>query len=559
MTTSRGGERPHTTSWMVTDNGADPRSTRALNATRFERLLFMANKRIKDKALVELLSSSYSVDRPSTSSKGLAGSPGKALRPCYRLQRWWKASEQSQIMGLLLRLNAYLTSVRDVVDILREHLESASRMAGAADGSDDAVAAQRLQAVVRAVLVRVAFGWEIGESPKGGVASPAGSSMWKSGVPEPMLLGDNAELLVVDEEAGEKAEEAGEKEGGGKEEALSKLGGEAFEKLSAVLGEVAASLAYNNIAADSDDGYEAFDMDADGQVSLGDLVQTCAELRLTGVDCEWLFEQLGGTPGGSISRRAWAEALSMVDPSEVLKARGGEEGGAPVAAQDAEQDALDLIAAALSFNGVNAEAEGYDCFDLDSDGAVTLKDFEQSCESLQLELTPAALKAVWQLLDSTRSGMVQRETWAVYMRTTQVERVLRARGVEEGEFDPHFEMTPSNSPVKSRAQREVLEDAVRHLLGHVVATAVFAFARGSAPAPSLVPHSGPDVIDTAAEPASAAAPEGDDDRHEAGQQLSVMAWLDIGNEDGDHASPVAALPSTVAWMPASPTRLPGSS
>jgi Ca2+-binding EF-hand superfamily protein len=567
---SRGGERPQTTSWVVTDNGQDPRSTRALNATRFERLLYMVKKRIRDKGLVELLSNSYAVDRPSTQSKGLAGSPVRALRPCYRLHRWWKESEQDEIRGLLHRLDDYLSSVKDVVEILKEHLENSSRVGKDSDPEENAI---RLQAAVRAALVRVAFGWQVGDA--------AGVAGMMTGIPEPTVMGDNAELLVVDEggdadlNAPSLAEDATDgsaavKGDGGKDKAWSALGEEVFEKLQSALGDIVASLAYNNIAADSDEGYAAFDADEDGHVSLSDLEVACAELRLTTIDCPWLFAQLGGEEGGHIAMNAWAEALSAIDPADVLEARGVEEGQAPVPAAQIEQDVLDLIAAALSYNGIDAELEGYDCLDLDNDGLLTWDDLSASCTSLGLEASPASIKAVWQLLDATRQGSVSRETWAVYMRTTVVKSILRARGVEappEGVvMEPHWERAPSNSSqakaVTGFSPPMTVEEAVEQVIAVMVSEA------SGVPLsfPDAAPPSAPAMSQREAAAATATATAAGGSQNTS----AVSAWLDIGDGHASNegaawatAAPqtpsVVVLPSMVAWMPASPqNKLPMS-
>ena len=58
--------RPKTSSWTITEDPEDPRSARPVNATRFERLIFAVNKRLKDAALLKLLADSYVVDRPSS-------------------------------------------------------------------------------------------------------------------------------------------------------------------------------------------------------------------------------------------------------------------------------------------------------------------------------------------------------------------------------------------------------------------------------------------------------------------------------------------------------------
>jgi hypothetical protein len=82
----------------VSEDPEDPRSTRPINATRFERLVFAVNKRLKDAELLHLLSDSYLIDRPrSPDAQGrhvMVGAAGLSLRACYRLSLWWSPDQQ---------------------------------------------------------------------------------------------------------------------------------------------------------------------------------------------------------------------------------------------------------------------------------------------------------------------------------------------------------------------------------------------------------------------------------------------------------------------------------
>ncbi|KAJ1489580.1 hypothetical protein T484DRAFT_1779964 [Baffinella frigidus] len=132
--TARAGGRPPTTSWQIAVDGDTPQSTRALNAPRFERLVFFVNRRVKDPELLLLLNRSYALDRPQTgvlppltAGGSLAGRPALALRACYRLKIWWTPSEQDAIAALLVRLKGgdQPDRMRDILQVIVEHLGAA--------------------------------------------------------------------------------------------------------------------------------------------------------------------------------------------------------------------------------------------------------------------------------------------------------------------------------------------------------------------------------------------------------------------------------------------------
>jgi hypothetical protein len=125
--------RPPTTSWQIPAPSDSPQATRALNASRFERLLFFVNRRLRDPALVDLLNRSYAIDRPKTGAGGpaagpMAGSPAAALRACYRLRVWWTSAQQAAVERLLARARAsggVAERLGDALEVLREHLAAA--------------------------------------------------------------------------------------------------------------------------------------------------------------------------------------------------------------------------------------------------------------------------------------------------------------------------------------------------------------------------------------------------------------------------------------------------
>ena len=168
--TSRPGTqlmRPKTTSWTISDDPEDPRSARPVNASRFERLIFAVNKRLKDASLLQLLSVSYLIDRPRTpDDQGrniMVGSPALSLRACYRLQRWWSPEQQAQVknMSIQLRSRGDADRLRDVLDMVDDHTQLAAQQY-----ANDVVkreaernrAASRIQGVHRGNTMRARIG-----------------------------------------------------------------------------------------------------------------------------------------------------------------------------------------------------------------------------------------------------------------------------------------------------------------------------------------------------------------------------------------------------------------
>ena len=84
----------------------------------------------------------------------------------------------------------------------------------------------------------------------------------------------------------------------------------------------AAALVFNNLS--HKDGYDSFDADGDGRLSLQDLLDAVAQLALeiTEEDSTNLFAYLDTDGAGFIKREAWLQALEGANAEEVLKSRG---------------------------------------------------------------------------------------------------------------------------------------------------------------------------------------------------------------------------------------------
>ena len=203
---------------------------------------------------------------------------------------------------------------------------------------------------------------------------------------------------------------------------------------------VAAALVFNGL--DLDKGYDAFDDDEDGVLSLADLQAAvqALQLNLSDRDTRALYAHMDPAGAGHIAREAWTSALSGAQTEEVLKSRGIMLGDIPaentagvgtetsVPLTDSVQHSVDVIAAALAYNQLTAD-EGYDAFDVDEDGRVSLMDLQAAVRTLQMELAPQAVTALFEHLDEGRAGAITREVWTRALEGANAEAVLKSRGV----------------------------------------------------------------------------------------------------------------------------------
>ena len=202
-----------------------------------------------------------------------------------------------------------------------------------------------------------------------------------------------------------------------------------------IVNTIAASLAYNNLTPDA--GYDAFDLDEDGKVTLKDLAGAVEPLSLTlkPQDIEALFNEMGGQQNGYIARDVWVEMIEQADSEKVLKSRGvivdqmseGVSTGIP-AGPAGLQAALNSIAAILRYNDYDTES-GFDAFDVDEDGFLSLDDLRQSVADLQLQIQDADILEVFDTLGPNQGGKVSRESWVRVMESADGSELLRSRGV----------------------------------------------------------------------------------------------------------------------------------
>jgi len=89
---------------------------------------------------------------------------------------------------------------------------------------------------------------------------------------------------------------------------------------------------------------------------------------------------------------------------------------------------LSTILAVLKFNGLDI-ATGYDVFDCDQDGRISLRDLRRKCQELDLEMSAEAIVELFQALNDTRTGHISRDAWGESLASGDADSVLAKRGV----------------------------------------------------------------------------------------------------------------------------------
>ena len=103
--------------------------------------------------------------------------------------------------------------------------------------------------------------------------------------------------------------------------------------------------------------------------------------------------------------------------------------GAPKA--DPAQEAINTIAAALIFNELSPE-DGYDAFDADEDGQVSLSDLQSAVTQLQLEISEQNSASLFESLDADKTGFIPKAAWLEAIAGAKTEDILKSKGVVLG-------------------------------------------------------------------------------------------------------------------------------
>eukprot|EP00802_Teleaulax_amphioxeia_P000169 Tamp_00169.p1 GENE.Tamp_00169~~Tamp_00169.p1 ORF type:complete len:3645 (+),score=1200.53 Tamp_00169:164-10936(+) len=92
------------------------------------------------------------------------------------------------------------------------------------------------------------------------------------------------------------------------------------------------------------------------------------------------------------------------------------------------QEKLDLLAAALSYNGLTV-VSGYSAFDQDRDGRVSEHDLRKSLSDLELAVGHEELRMLFNFMDADGDGFISEVEWSTALRDADPFSVLASQGV----------------------------------------------------------------------------------------------------------------------------------
>ena len=91
---------------------------------------------------------------------------------------------------------------------------------------------------------------------------------------------------------------------------------------------------------------------------------------------------------------------------------------------------LNTILAVLKFNNLGISI-GYDVFDFDGDGRISLRDLRKKCQELALEMSAEDVVELFQTLADGRTGHITREVWEESLASGDADSILMKRGVAD--------------------------------------------------------------------------------------------------------------------------------
>ncbi len=128
------------------------------------------------------------------------------------------------------------------------------------------------------------------------------------------------------------------------------------------------------------------------------------------------------------------------------------------------QENLDLLAAALSYNGLTV-ASGYSAFDQDRDGRVSERDLRKSLSDLELVMQHEELRMLFDFMDADRDGYISEVEWSTALRDADPFSVLASQGVRTLEIkvppdaDAHLQAVEAFESIKQELAKSLAAQA----------------------------------------------------------------------------------------------------
>jgi hypothetical protein len=133
-------------------------------------------------------------------------------------------------------------------------------------------------------------------------------------------------------------------------------------ELAHLINAIAGVLIFNKQTVE--EGFDAFDADDDGVISVGDVVSTASALEIdtsNGRLAQELVAAFDADGDGALSRTEWGRALDGADGQKFLDESGGGSAEGAEGAEEGVAHIVDAISAIVKFNELTVD-EAYDIF-----------------------------------------------------------------------------------------------------------------------------------------------------------------------------------------------------
>ena len=227
---------------------------------------------------------------------------------------------------------------------------------------------------------------------------------------------------------------------------------------------IAATLRVNSLSPV--DGYDEFDDDQDGRLSMSDLkaANSILHMDLSEENLRALFLLLDPLKEGYIRQEQWTKSFALATGVEdLLRSRGCDHRGISIGPQAddmvAEAKPNDLsnkICALIKYNGLSSDS-AFEEFDFDCDGKLCLADVKAAAAEY-LPGTTAYEVERWHEVHA-KGGVITLREWTKMIQGSDGSAILRSRGVF---FNPEGPAESSQSQASQQPAASLIVKALRY-------------------------------------------------------------------------------------------------
>ena len=227
---------------------------------------------------------------------------------------------------------------------------------------------------------------------------------------------------------------------------------------------IAATLRVNSLSPV--DGYDEFDDDQDGRLSMSDLkaANSILHMDLSEENLRALFLLLDPLKEGYIRQEQWTKSFALATGVEdLLRSRGCDHRGTSISPQAddmvAEAKPNDLsnkICALIQYNGLTSDS-AFEEFDFDCDGKLCLADVKAAAAEYLPGTTPYEVER-WHEVHA-KGGVITLTEWTKMIQGSDGSAILRSRGVV---FNPEGPAESSQSQASQQPAASLIVKALRY-------------------------------------------------------------------------------------------------